>query len=452
MQEHEAAYSYTRDDDFTGMQAAAVAAALGVAFEKLRRYRAIEGWARRVVDEFLRNASNDSADALFRSVFGAYGLDIRNLLLSQDITAPLKLAAATNAQLIQSIPAQYLDKVQNAVLNGVTTGKRYTAIADEIQALTGATEYRAKVIARDQTAKLNSALAEIRQTSLGIEEYEWSTAGDERVRESHAANNGQRFRWDAPPEETGHPGHDIMCRCVALGVVKIDGYDEPEKEPDETLEQSGKGGGTSETAANLIGGAAIAREWPGLERNAARYVLSEGMKDGMEHLSAFDAVTGKEMGKFTSGLEGRVAIPESLVRKLDDKSVAAELHHNHPASVSISGRDLEYLARPGVHRVVAHGHDGSVFSAMRGEGIKQLGMASNAARMEVISQLRVRGIESDVLDAHLAHLTNLALDRAGIIRYSFSLAAQQKAVYAANAVIFEKAIEEAVFAIKRIRK
>lgn len=42
--------------------------------------------------------------------------------------------------------------------------------------------------------------------------YTWRTAGDERVRSSHAANEGRIFAWaDAPP--IGHPGTEPNCRC-----------------------------------------------------------------------------------------------------------------------------------------------------------------------------------------------------------------------------------------------
>lgn len=44
--------------------------------------------------------------------------------------------------------------------------------------------------------------------------YIWRTRDDERVRPSHAANNGKIFAWDNPPP-TGHPGEDYGCRCTA---------------------------------------------------------------------------------------------------------------------------------------------------------------------------------------------------------------------------------------------
>lgn len=45
-------------------------------------------------------------------------------------------------------------------------------------------------------------------------QYIWRTTGDDKVRSSHAANNGKIFSWNNPPE-TGHPGEDYGCRCWA---------------------------------------------------------------------------------------------------------------------------------------------------------------------------------------------------------------------------------------------
>jgi len=44
--------------------------------------------------------------------------------------------------------------------------------------------------------------------------YIWRTSDDNKVRPSHAANNGKIFAWDNPPE-TGHPGEHHNCRCTA---------------------------------------------------------------------------------------------------------------------------------------------------------------------------------------------------------------------------------------------
>lgn len=44
--------------------------------------------------------------------------------------------------------------------------------------------------------------------------YIWRTRGDDKVRSSHAANDGHVFAWDNPPA-TGHPGEAFGCRCTA---------------------------------------------------------------------------------------------------------------------------------------------------------------------------------------------------------------------------------------------
>jgi hypothetical protein len=44
--------------------------------------------------------------------------------------------------------------------------------------------------------------------------YTWRTAGDDRVRGTHAALNGRIFSWTSPPEH-GHPGSEANCRCWA---------------------------------------------------------------------------------------------------------------------------------------------------------------------------------------------------------------------------------------------
>ena len=55
-------------------------------------------------------------------------------------------------------------------------------------------------------------------TSPNLEDdtkYVWRTLGDDKVRSSHAANNGKLIDWDKPPEDIGHPGEDYNCRCIA---------------------------------------------------------------------------------------------------------------------------------------------------------------------------------------------------------------------------------------------
>ena len=131
----------------------------------------------------------------------------------------LKLFSSQNAQLIRSLPEQELERVAGDIERGLQQGVRFTDIAKGIQKSFGITRRRATLIARDQTTKLNASLTRLRQQEVGVEEYVWQTSGDERVRPTHRANDGKKFRWDSPPKVTGHPGNDVNCRCVALPVL-----------------------------------------------------------------------------------------------------------------------------------------------------------------------------------------------------------------------------------------
>lgn len=82
--------------------------------------------------------------------------------------------------------------------------------------------YNLRRLTRDQNNKLVGQLSEVRQSQLGIQSYTWRTSQDERVRESHRSKNGQEFEWARPPSDTGHPGADIQCRCVASPVLASD--------------------------------------------------------------------------------------------------------------------------------------------------------------------------------------------------------------------------------------
>jgi SPP1 gp7 family putative phage head morphogenesis protein len=123
-----------------------------------------------------------------------------------------------NVRLISSIHEDLLFEVDGIISRGARQGLRASEMAEQIEQRFGVTESRAQLIARDQTASLNGDLAQARQQALGVEEYVWRTSMDERVRPEHAEREGEKFRWDDPPED-GHPGQPINCRCTAEPVL-----------------------------------------------------------------------------------------------------------------------------------------------------------------------------------------------------------------------------------------
>lgn len=136
-----------------------------------------------------------------------------------------------NVDLIKTVPYSSLDKMKELVYSGYMNGSSTTKIIRDIQKQYAMGKRHARLIARDQTAKLNAAITKHQQEDAGVDRYEWSDSRDRRVRKSHHRLNGHIFSWDNPPETDGgrrcHPGEDYQCRCCALAVFDIDNLDIP---------------------------------------------------------------------------------------------------------------------------------------------------------------------------------------------------------------------------------
>ena len=182
-----------------------------------------------------KHATNEIA-SVFTSVFGALPYmtgqpfrqddDVQDMIRNTEPFEQLKrLWVQQNLDLIKSIDAETLRKIRETmadmIIGTVDRAELNRTLIDALKHMEGVEERRAALIGRDQVGKLNGRLSEYQQRQLGLEEYIWVTAGDERVRPSHRALNGKKFRWDDPPPE-GHPGYPIQCRCIADPVIDID--------------------------------------------------------------------------------------------------------------------------------------------------------------------------------------------------------------------------------------
>lgn len=127
--------------------------------------------------------------------------------------------ARQNAQLIKSVPADYLHDIEQTTLRYLREGRRAEELAGELEDRFGVAQNRAALIAVDQIGKLNSELTTERHTSLGITRYYWRNVGDERVRPDHVAKDGRIFEYSKPPLG-GHPGMPVRCRCYQDPVVE----------------------------------------------------------------------------------------------------------------------------------------------------------------------------------------------------------------------------------------
>ena len=117
-----------------------------------------------------------------------------------------------------------IQRLRDRVSSNAFSGYRASSLAEEIAADYGVSARKAKFLARQETSLMLSTFREGRYKEVGIEEYEWQTAGDSRVRDMHKHLNRKIFSWENPPiiDDYGHrgnPGEAFGCRCVAAPVL-----------------------------------------------------------------------------------------------------------------------------------------------------------------------------------------------------------------------------------------
>lgn len=156
--------------------------------------------------------------------------------LNTDIIAAIEQQRWAVINLIKTIPQKYFSLVKQS-LNDFLLGNLKTSLKQRLKDIYKITDNRAKLIARDQTNKTNSILAQELYKAEGITTYIWQTMDDERVagnpsglypkiypsqiktHGNHWKRNGQVFSFDNPPED-GHPGMGIQCRCLMQPIIK----------------------------------------------------------------------------------------------------------------------------------------------------------------------------------------------------------------------------------------
>lgn len=154
----------------------------------------------------------------------ALGVDIRPLLRAPEIAAMMAEWRAQNIGLIRTIPTRlHADLLADISAAQAQAPFDQRAMSKAVAKGGRSASYYLRRITRDQTSKAIGNLTQVRHTQIGVESYRWRTSEDERVRPTHAAKNGQVYRWNSPPPDTGHPGQDIQCRCVAIPAELIAG-------------------------------------------------------------------------------------------------------------------------------------------------------------------------------------------------------------------------------------
>lgn len=195
------------------------------AMESLKaEFSDLDAYARAKSQGLIDRMDKAHARRFFDKLKDEAGVDLSGVVNRERLDEVLKVKVTENVALIKSIPSEYFDDLERMVYENTITGSTTAkGLQTQIKGLWDVTSHRAKFIARDQTAKLNSAINTERNLSAGIEEYEWRATGgrggDGRTRTSHREKHGNIYRFDSPPTDTGHPGEDFQCRCTARSII-----------------------------------------------------------------------------------------------------------------------------------------------------------------------------------------------------------------------------------------
>jgi len=183
------------------------------------RYSGLTALSERLKANYEKN--NESHKRLFlRAMNQAIGTSVADLLSDGQSAAEVQLGVDRSVGLITTLSQEMSARLGKEIMKGISEGRDDFSLRKYIlEEASGYPEWRAKLIARDQTGKLFSGLSKVRQQDVGITQYRWRTVGDGAVRPTHAALSNTLQEWSSPPD-VGHPGEDIQCRCVADPVLE----------------------------------------------------------------------------------------------------------------------------------------------------------------------------------------------------------------------------------------
>lgn len=137
-------------------------------------------------------------------------------------------AVKHNFDMIKSIPNKFLDILEHSYTS--------TLIEQIAKGAIGRNSFKsqlekhghknAKLIARTESAKLQTAILEKRATQLGSVAYVWLSSNDRRTRQSHKDMNGVVVFWkqNKPKLDNmiGHAGEFPNCRCTPQPILDFD--------------------------------------------------------------------------------------------------------------------------------------------------------------------------------------------------------------------------------------
>lgn len=189
-----------------------------------------KGFAKSTAKKFVDKSDEHSKASTVFSLSTA-GIEQPVVKYTNNVANTLQAAQDFNNTLITGIQAEVHEKIYNSVMLSLTSPnpeeQGQSGIEAALREVGGFTKERTKLIARDQTSKLYSALADERMKQNGIDEFEWMHSSAGKVpRQSHIDKDGIIFTlddprlWEGKKSDQGPPGWAINCRCRRRPIIR----------------------------------------------------------------------------------------------------------------------------------------------------------------------------------------------------------------------------------------
>ena len=179
--------------------------------------------APKIAEAYLKG-SFKATDSAMRQALKDAGWSVK-FEMSPAMREAFEASLAENVGLIRSIPEQYLQQVEGAVMRSFSAGRDLETLVKSLNSIYPRAVNRTVFIARDQSNKATAVVTAARQKELGIVEAIWlhSHAG-KTPRPTHVAMNGKRYKvaegmYDPAVKRNIYPGELINCRCSSRSVL-----------------------------------------------------------------------------------------------------------------------------------------------------------------------------------------------------------------------------------------
>lgn len=193
-----------------------------------------ESTSRKMITSLFDDVGKDWRSAARHNTSGRRIYELLTKELEQGRGQRVEQLVSENAELIKTLPIDVANDVAQYIRQETIKGRRAEDIERDIQNMfPRKTKARAKLIARTEVSKTQTALIQSDCEEVGAHWYFWRTTKDKRTRDAHFEMHGVICSWREPPNPEDlfpdknkpygnyHPGCTFNCRCYPEPIVIV---------------------------------------------------------------------------------------------------------------------------------------------------------------------------------------------------------------------------------------